>query len=118
MANERKILEGRFIRKVLAETGKDIERLSIQTMSNRGFKSSDWYSSSSTEVKNTTLEYNHLAKSRFVNMKFRDSKSGRQRRKSHPIHNQIIWGQYNEVIKQLHFGFTDDVQNLMRTLAD
>lgn len=117
MSTGKEIIEGRFIRRVLADAANDIIKNQRQAMSNRGFKSADWFTSTHT-VANTTMELNHIAKSRFVDMKFRTSKDGRKRRKNHPIHNKIIWGQYNEIIKQLHYGFTKAVKAEMLNLIE
>jgi hypothetical protein len=121
MANDNTILEDRFIRRVLADTAKDIYNAQRIQMSNRGFQNPDWLTSRSSSVKDTTMELLHLKKHRFVDMKFRETRSGRIRKKTskvHPIHNKIIWGHYNNVIKELHYGFTESVKEEMRKLAD
>jgi hypothetical protein len=112
------ILERRFIRRVLQDTSKDIDKAQHSYMSSRGFEQNDWFSGRGFVVTETELGYTHLKKHRFNDMKFRTSKKGKTRRKSHPIHNRIIWGQYNNVIKELHFGFTNAVKDELRNLQD
>jgi hypothetical protein len=112
------ILQGRFIRKVLQGTSTDIDKAQQSMMSSRGFESNDWYSGREFVVSENTLDYTHLKKHRFVDMKTRTSKKGQNRKKSHPIHNKIIWGHYNNVIKELHFGFTNAVKEELRNLEE
>lgn len=110
------ILEGRFIRRVLQDTSKDIDQAQRKLISGRGFSSEDWNSARGFTISTDTLEYTHLKKHRFVDMKFRTSGLGKLKKKSHPIHNRIIWGHYNNVIKELHFGFTHAVKEELGNL--
>ena len=112
------ILQGRFIRSVSQDTAKDIDQAQRKYMSSRGFESNSWYSGRSFIATVNGFEYTHLKKHRFVDMKIRDSKKGRNRRKSHPIHNKIIWHHYNNLIKQMHFGFTEAVKHQLRGMED
>ena len=112
------ILERRFIRRVLQDSSKDIDKAQRSYMSGRGFENNDWYSGRSFQVTENELGYTHLKKHRFVDMKTRTSKKGKNRKKSHPVHNKIIWGHYNNVIKELHFGFTNAVKEELRNLQD
>lgn len=110
------ILEKRFTARVLRDTAKDIDEAQRKVMSSRGFESNDWFSDRSFTTTESQLDYSHLKKHRFVDMKFRNSKEGRKRKKNHPVHNRIIWGHYNSMIKQLHFGFTNAVKEELRNL--
>lgn len=112
------ILERRFIRRVLQDSSKDIDKAQQSYMSGRGFEQNNWYSGRSFQVTENELGYTHLKKHRFNDMKFRTSKKGKNRRKSHPIHNKIIWGHYNNMIKELHFGFTNAVKEELRNLQE
>lgn len=112
------ILEGRFIRRVLQDTAKDIDQAQRSYISGRGFENSDWNTDRGFTVNQNELGYTHLKKHRFVDMKTRTSKSGKNRKKSHPIHNRIIWGHYNNVIKELHFGFTNAIKEELRNLEE
>lgn len=112
------ILEGRFIRRVLQGTAKDIDQAQRKYISGRGFENENWNSGRGFTVNQNELGYTHLKKHRFVDMKHRTSSKGKNRKKSHPIHNRIIWGHYNNVIKELHFGFTNAVKEELRTLQD
>ena len=112
------ILEGRFIRRVLQDTSKDIDQAQTAYISGRGFENNDWNSGRSFTVNQNELGYTHLKKHRFVDMKTRSSSQGKKRKKSHPIHNKIIWGHYNNVIKELHFGFTHAIKEELRNLEE
>ena len=112
------ILQGRFIRRVLQDTSKDIDKAQRKYMSGRGFENNDWYSGRDFRVSENELGYTHLKKHRFVDMRTRTSKKGKNRKKSHPVHNKIIWGHYNNIIKELHFGFTNAVKEELRNLQD
>jgi hypothetical protein len=112
------ILEGRFIRKVSQTMTQDIDKVQTAYMSSRGFESDNWYSGRGFVATETGLEYSHLKKHRFVDMKSRNSSKGKVRKKQHPVHNRIIWGHYNNMIKELHFGFTHAVQEELKKLAD
>jgi hypothetical protein len=112
------ILQGRFIRRVMQDSAKDIDQAQRKYMSSRGFENNDWYSGRGFTVTENGLDYTHLKKHRFVDMKMRTSKKGKTRKKSHPIHNRIIWGHYNNIIKELHFGFTNAIKEELRNLED
>lgn len=114
----RDILERRFIRKVLQDVSKDIDTAQRQFLSSRGFENQDWYSERGFAVRENEMAYTHLKKHRFVDMKTRSTKKGKVRKKQHAIHNKIIWGHYNNVVKELHFGFTHAVQEELRKLPD
>lgn len=110
------ILERRFIRKVLQGTSKDIDLAQRKYISGRGFENNDWNTARGFAVTENELAHTHLKKHRFVDMKSRNSNQGKKRKKFHPIHNRIIWAHYNNVIKELHFGFTNAVKEELRYL--
>ena len=112
------ILEGRFIRRVLQDTSKEIDQAQRAYISGRGFENNDWNTKRGFTVTENEMGYTHLKKHRFVDMKTRTSKKGKNRKKSHPIHNKIIWGHYNNVIKELHFGFTNAIKEELRNLEE
>lgn len=112
------ILEGRFIRRMLQDTAKDIDTAQRSFISGRGFENSDWNTARGFNVTQNELGFTHLKKHRFVDMKTRNTKSGKVSKKNHPIHNKIIWGHYNNVIKELHFGFTNAIKEELRNLED
>lgn len=50
------ILERRFIRRVLQDTSKDIDRAQRNYMSGRGFENNDWYSGRGFQVSENELD--------------------------------------------------------------
>ena len=112
------IIERRFIKKTLQDVGKDIDKAQRNYMSSRGFENNDWFSDRGFKVSDGEMEYTHLKKHRFVDMKTRTSKSGTKRKTSRPIDNKIIWGHYDNVIKELHFGFTNAINEELRNLEE
>lgn len=107
------ILQGRFIGKVLTEASKDIAKAQDDKMSERGFSDPVW-DERKFIVSDSVLSYQHKPQHRFVDMKTRNTKSGKKRKKSHPIHNRIIFGHYNEIVGQLQFGYTDAVKQSIK----
>jgi hypothetical protein len=112
------ILQDRFIRKTLRDVAVDIDKAQRSVMNSRGFENDDWYNGRDFIVSNNTLDHTHYKKQRFVDMKTRNTRNGKVRKKSHPVHNKIIWGHYNNIIKELHFGFTHAVQEELRNMQD
>jgi U3 small nucleolar ribonucleoprotein component len=112
------ILKRRFIQKVFREASKDIDKAQTTLMDSRGFEEAEWYTGRSFIINDNELEYTHLKKHRFVDMKTRKTKDGIKRKKSHPVHNKIIWGHYNDIIKQLHFGFVQSVKEELSKIQD
>jgi len=109
------VLKGRFTSQVLREESQNIDSAQESLMSRRGFRSDEFYGGRSFEVNGNTLEYTHLGKHRFVDMRTRDSREGKKKKKNHPIHNRILFGHANNIIKQLHFGFTNAVKAKLAT---
>lgn len=102
------VLEGRFIKSVLQNEAKAIEDDIQQRIS--GFSSPFW-AMRNFSVSDSTMTYKHSAKVRFVDMKTRQSKKGINRKKRHKVHNTPIYGHLNNIIRQLHFGFTEAIKD-------
>lgn len=110
------ILKNRFIKQQLQEEGKDIKTEQTSLMARRGFQSPEFFSARSMSVSDNALKYDHLAKHRFVDMRRRNTKTGKKNKKNHPIHNRILFGHANNVVTRLSFGFTDAVIAQMQTM--
>lgn len=110
------VIKDRFIRQQLEEESKEIDNAQQSLMSRRGFNQRDWFGKRSFQVTNNTMIYTHLPKHRFVDMRSRNTKTkGRINKKSHPVHNRIMFGHANDIIKRLHFGFTQSVKEQLST---
>ncbi len=111
------LLENRYIRQVLQEEGQDIRKEQTKKMSGAGFRSSELYRNRKINVSDTVLSYEHLAKHRFIDMKRRRTVNGVIKKKNYAIHNRILWGHANNMVRRISFGFTEDVKNKMNDLA-
>jgi len=106
------ILERRFIRTVLREEGQDIYREQTRKMST--FKSRELFTSRKIDATDTVLSYEHLAKHRFIDMKRRRTAKGIINKKNYPIHNRILYGFANNIVRRLSFGFTEATREIMQ----
>ncbi|WZL88324.1 hypothetical protein VS868_12025 [Salinimicrobium sp. 3283s] len=118
--NTEAILKGRFVEEQLREEATDIKAAQTSLMSRRGFRSADWYDKRTFTISGNQMDYDHMPRHRFVDMKTRNTKSqGKIRKKSHPNHNRIFYGHANNLIKRLHFGYTEAVkEQLSRDLDE
>ena len=112
------ILKGKFIRQVLGNTAKDIDNAQIKLMTSRGFERQEWYSGRSFNITDASLTETLLTKHRFIDMKTRDSKKGKHPKKNYPVYNKIIWGHYNNLVRELSFGFTEAVTDDLRKIQN
>lgn len=113
--SEDSILKGRYLRKVLRERGNDInQEVGKRTNS---FSSSIW-SRRGISLTDDTLTYKSTKVHRFLDMKRRNTKDGKKRKKNYPIHNKIIMGQYSQIVKDLSYGYTEEIKAQLRTMGD
>ncbi len=114
--NDDDILKGRFVRKMLQETANEIQQASSKKMGS--FKSSFW-ANRSFSVTDNEMHYDHLKVHRFIDMRTRTASDGtKQKKKFYPIHNRIVMGQYSQLVRELSFGFTEEIKNQLRTIID
>jgi len=100
------VMKGRFISKVLAAAGTDVDETIQSVMDTAGFQSDFWRDRSMT-VAGSKLEYRHLKVHRFHDMPTRKTKSGSIRKKRNAIHNKIVYGHLNDIARELSIGYTD-----------
>ena len=108
------ILEKRFTRIVLREEGQEILRQQTRKMRGSGFKSRELFTSRKINVTDTVLSYEHLAKHRFIDMKRRRTVKGVITKKNYAIHNRILYGVANNIVRRISFGFTDSTRQIMQ----
>lgn len=113
-SQENLILERRYIRLVLREEGDAILKEQNRKMSRSGFKSRELFSERAIDATDTILSYEHLAKHRFIDMRRRRTQEGVVKKKNYPIHNRILYGFANNIVRRLSFGFTESTRELMR----
>ncbi len=112
---QRLIIEGKFIDKTLRAEASEINQDIDAKMSAAGFESDFWDDKAFT-VSNNTLSYRHKPQHRFVDMKTRNTKEGKIRKKNHSIHNRIIYGHLNSIARELSFGLTDAAIQELRSI--
>lgn len=101
------ILQRRFIELTLNEAASDWEATNQRLFNKFNFKSGDIQASQSFVVNDNTLTYEHLIKTRFIDMK----RLGGVKKKSFPIHNKVILGYFYQIIKDLRVGYTEAVRS-------
>ncbi|MFP9114285.1 hypothetical protein ACLI1A_10090 [Flavobacterium sp. RHBU_3] len=120
--NHDDILQGRLIKRVLVTEVKEIDQAQVKYIAGKGFKNPDWLSARVFNVENNQLEYKQRLKHRFVDMKRIMKGKGKAKtkkpKKNHPIYNRIIWGHYNNVVRELKYGYTDAVKEEMKKLEE
>lgn len=112
------VLEKRFTKQVLQQNAQELRKGGERLMQSRGFDNNDWYTARSFTVTEDILGYTHLKKHRFVDMKTRKTQSGIIKKKNHPVHNKIIFGIYNNIIRELMYGYTEAVKQELRQIND
>lgn len=124
--NKGNSIEERFIEQVLRDQASSILKDSRREM--RGFSQAKWRNVNMSVDKNS-LTYTHLAVHRYIDMTTRKAgnysaatrklKLNREKKKkNYPIHNRIIFSHKRFIIKQLSFGFTDEVKAQFRKLQE
>lgn len=88
-----------------------------RAMRQRGFKTAAFYDNSFS-VSNDTLQINIVKLHRFVDMGPKNSKGGRNKAKSHPIYNRIMFGHLPNIVNELSFGFSDAVIQELKELEN
>lgn len=112
------VLEGRFIKRTLQEAAHDIDVAQVRYMGSHSFDNPNWISGRTFAASETALDYFQMKKVRFVDMRQISKKMGKYKKKSHPIHNKIVWAHYNNIIRELKFGFTDSVKEQLKQLEE
>lgn len=113
------ILEGRFIRLVLTDESRALDSDIENQMAAGGFQSALWKDKSFTVIGGgNNLEYRHKKAMRFVDMKTRQTSTGKIFKKNHPIHNRKVFGHLNNIARDLSFGFTDAVIEDMKKIEE
>jgi len=110
------ILEGRFILRSLQEFADDVNQAQVKYMGTHGFSNTDWFTSRSFTAADNALQYAQLLKHRFVDMRFISAGMTKHKKKSHPVYNKIIYGHFNNLVRELKFGFTDAVKEELRSV--
>ena len=112
--NDDTILKGRFVRMKLEETAKAIQLEQDKRM--MSFNSSFWRDRTFS-VTDNEMQFEHLKVHRYIDMRTRAKKDGsKNKKKAYPIHNRVIMGQYNQLTKELMYGFTQSIKHILRDI--
>lgn len=109
------IAKGRFISKVLEKNSREIDAEMQKRMNAARFKSAFWRNRNFA-TNNNVLTYTHLPQHRFVDMKTRQTKDGVIRKKNHRVHNRVLFGHANNIVRELSFGFVQSVKEELMQL--
>lgn len=106
------ILKARFIRLKLQETAKEIDKIQNKRMN--GFNSAFW-KDRTFSVTDNQMDLELLKVHRFLDMRTRTKKDGtKNKKKAYSVYNKVIMGQYNQLTRELSYGFTEEVKHLLR----
>lgn len=108
-----KLIEKRFIKSSLENTAKKIQGDVYKKTSS--FRSTFWRANSFSST-DDTMVYNHSIKNRFVDMRTRNKQGAKVKKKSHVVHNRIVMGNYSALVRELSFGFTEDIKQKFRNM--
>lgn len=106
-------LEKKFIENVLRKESRNIFQEQGSRMQSRGFDGQEWYSGRHFNVTDNQTQMSFLTKHRFVDMKIIRGEK-KKSSKVHPIYNQVVMGHYNNIVKELQFGFTEEAKQAIR----
>lgn len=119
------VIEKRFIQRELKKYAEGFTRSVRRVQSSRGFSSGIW-NNNSFAVGENEMEYRLPKAQRFVDMKTRNAKgytkgtrripSGKEKKKYHPVYNNIVMGWKKYLVRSLSFGFTEEVKNQFQKL--
>src|SRR5690606_2898450 len=99
-----------FVRRVLREEAQNIDEAQTRLMTSRGFTTSALYDDRTFNIDDNILEYRHLTTHRFIDIRSRNTKQGKKKKKAHPIHNRIVFGHLNNMISKLAYGYTEEIK--------
>jgi hypothetical protein len=102
------ILQGIFIQNKLFAMSKSVK--GIQDKKMNSFNSSFWNKRTYISSGNKLI-LQHDKRERFLDMRTRTGKTGTKNpKKNQVVHNKIIWGQYGFLVRELAYGYTDEVR--------
>ena len=112
MSNEA-LIKQKFISRILREEGENIRKDQTQVMGRRGFTSRELFTDRRFTTNENTLTYSHLPKHRFIDMSSRQTKTGKIKKVSHPIHNKILMGHANDIVFRLSVEYTSRMKKML-----
>lgn len=106
--NNTKIIEQKYIERVLREESTNILRAQDRVISRHNISSkTPEISRRRFRVTGTSAEFVHPLRQRFIDMKYRKG----VKQKTVPIHNKVIYNHFNKIVRRMALGFTEDIKN-------
>lgn len=103
-------LESLFISRILREEAENIEQAKRREVAKftRNHRFISRYN-----ITGGNMEMTHPKPLRFIDMKTRMVGNEKKRKKRHPVHNKIIWGHANNVVRRISFEFTSEMKEML-----
>lgn len=103
-------LESLFISRILREEAENIEAAKMRQVAKftASFRFASRYN-----VRGGDMEMTHPKVLRFIDMKTREVKGIKKRKRAHPVHNRIIFGHANNVVRRVSFEFTSEMKEML-----
>ena len=96
--------------RILREEGQNIEQAKLKAVS--AFTSRNNFAARYTNDE-TKLIMTHPIELRFIDMKTRQTKEGKIRKKAHPVHNKIVMGHANNIVRRGSFEYTSAMKETL-----
>lgn len=111
--NPQDLLEQRFISTILREELQEFDQKQTNFMASRGFTSDYLLTGREFSVNDNMATYTHPLELRFVDMKYRNTKSGSIKKKSHAVHNRPLYGMLNNIVFRLSVEYTQRMKDML-----
>lgn len=110
-ANSNTLIQQKFIERILKEEATSILEEQDRLLARRSVSESNIIKQKRSKpiVTSNNLEITHAKLQRFIDMK----RIRGRKQKNLPIHNKIIYGHFNNIVRRLAFDLTEDVKRLI-----
>jgi len=112
-SNTNDLLEQRFIAHILRDEFRILDQKQTALMTSRGFSTTDFFTERGFIVNDNIGTYTHPLELRFIDMKTRNTKAGKIKKKSHALHNKPLYGMLNNVLSRLSFEYTSRMKDML-----
>lgn len=104
------LIKDTYIQHVLQQSAKDIIAAQDRVLSAANpSEKNNIIAKRRYAVSGTNLQFTHALTQRFIDMR----RIAGRKHKPIAVHNKVIYKEFNNIIAELKFGFTDDVKNLI-----
>jgi DNA-binding cell septation regulator SpoVG len=106
-------IQDEFVSRILLDESRGMDEDMRKVMSQNQFTSRKMLEDRNFKVVDNKLIYTHKPEHRFVDMATRNTKNGKVKKVSHPIHNKILFGRANNVVRRLTIEYTEEIKQLI-----